>query len=74
MISAQNADCANLPEQYRNNDVTILQKNCKNINLLNSKNTIFCGKDDNKNFDYCTENGNVVLFKLSDGGVNVWQK
>lgn len=74
LISPQNADCANLPEQYRNSNVAILQKNCENINLLNSQNTVFCGKDNDKNFDFCTNDGNVILFQLSDGGFNVWQK
>jgi len=72
LVAPQKGDFALLPQKYLTNSITILEKDCINIELLNCENTVFCGKNDNS--EYCTGNGSVSLFKFADRSINLWQK
>lgn len=72
VVSPKNADCSQLPTEYRKCDVFILQKGCTNTEYINCENIVFCGKDDG-NCYYYTENGDIMLYKFSNGSISLWQ-
>lgn len=72
LIVPRNCDCSALPQEYKNNDIIILQKGCTNVDNLTADSVIMCGKDDNNGY-YYTSNGDITLYKFADGGFNLWQ-
>lgn len=72
LVSPKNSDCSQLPLQYRECDIFILQKNCANVENIICDNIVFCGKDDGNGY-YYTENGDILLYKFLNGSVSLWQ-
>ncbi len=72
LVSPKNGDCNELPEEYRKANIVILQDGCIDADLLTADNVVFCGKEENNEY-YYTDNGNVVLYKLAEEGIDVWQ-
>ena len=72
LVSPENGDCNELPEEYRKANIVILQNGCIDSNLLTADNVVFCGKEENHEY-YYTDNGNVVLYKHAEEGINIWQ-
>ncbi len=72
LVSPKNADCLDLPQQYRECDALILQSNCSNVSAIDCDNVVYCGKNNRKDY-YYTENGDVLLYKIFNGSVSVWQ-
>lgn len=72
LVSPKNSDCSQLPLQYRECDVFILQNGCTNIENISCDNIVFCGKNDGNDY-YYTENGDILLYKFLNGSVSLWQ-
>ena len=72
LITPRNGDCSALPQEYKTNNIIILQKGCTNVNTLSSDSVIMCGKDDGNGY-YYTSNGNITLYKFADRGISIWQ-
>lgn len=72
LVSPQNADCSQLPENYRECTVFILQRGCTDIDCIDSDNTIFCGKAKENDY-YYTENGDVMIYEFLNRRANLWQ-
>lgn len=71
LILPKNSNCYELPENYRNANIAILQEGCTNTNLLAVDDVVFCGKEDNRY--HSTDNGSVILYKYAEEGINIWQ-
>ena len=72
VVSPKNADCSQLPMQYRACDVFLLQNGCINTEYMLCDNIIYCGKDDGKGY-YYTANGDITLYKFLNGSISLWQ-
>ena len=63
LVVPKNADCNDLPEQYRKVHTAILPNKCLNSQLLSAENRLVC-------------DGNTVftIHKSLSGGISLWQK
>ena len=63
LIAPKNADCNDLPPQYRNVYIAILPNKCRNSQILSAENILVC--DGNTTF---------IIHKSLNGGISLWQK